>query len=293
MSRKRTTNRWVNRRRNVCLHAEVLAEEMGGEFPINLGRIAAKRRIKKIEFQSLLVDGTIRVVDDGFEILVRCESWEGEELTESWKTDGTGSALPAKMRNRARFTVAHEIAHTFFYDVSATPPKPTIRVEHGAAARSLEHACNRAASAMLLPEAALLRDFQAVDWLNPDSLAQMAHKTVVSKAALVERLRHLRRIDHPLGIIASIEYQIGARPVIRSISRHYAFERMFPNAKVGAPLEELVEHPDFCFWGGEREVVAVETAADGPAKTWLCAGERFAKPMKSGAYLLTLREKFG
>jgi hypothetical protein len=232
-------------------------------------------------------------VNDGFEILVQCDSWEGEELTERWKADGTGSGLPAKIRNRARFTVAHEIAHTFFYDLSATPPRPIIRVEHGAAARSLEHACNRAASVMLLPEIALLRDFRDMDWLDPESLARMADKTVVSKVALVERLRHLRRIDHPLGVVASIEYQFGSRPVIRSISRHYAFERMFPKACVGAYLEELVDDLDFCFLGGEQEVVEVETATDGPAKIWSCTGERLTKPVRSGAYFLTFRQKLG
>ena len=70
-------------------------------------------------------DATLRVAEDGFLLEVR-----------------------AQPKARTRFTLAHELGHTIFYDLDSSPPR---RMLHGEAVRDEESFCNLVAAEILMP----------------------------------------------------------------------------------------------------------------------------------------------
>ena len=111
-------------RKNAIDQAEDVACLSGKHLPTNLGRIATRQGIREILFRPLLADGGIGLLKDGFVVYVKADPDEGESFSEQFKQDGIGLGLPRHMIRRVRFTIAHEIAHTFFYDRRSRPPMP-------------------------------------------------------------------------------------------------------------------------------------------------------------------------
>lgn len=91
-------------------------------------------------------DGAIEVAANGF--IVHMQSMK-EQLV---PTSAMDSAL---LSPRQRFTFAHEISHTFFYDAARQRCKPH------PSPRLLESACNHGAQHLLLPEHLLAREIGA------------------------------------------------------------------------------------------------------------------------------------
>ena len=255
--RQRTESRWVRLRKDAIDKAEELACRTSNDLPTNLGKIATRQGVHAIQFRPLLSDGGIAVSEDGFLIYVKADSDQGEDLTAQFAEDGVGAGLPRQMIRRARFTIAHEIAHTFFYDTHLTPPKPKIELKNATSVRSLERVCNSVAGTLLLPEAFLEREFSDADLSQPSELSRLADVALISNHALVRRLQELRRFPHPIAIVACIEWNEG-QWVIKSVSRHYSLRGLFKDAEEGAALTELVDHPDFLPNGGAFPEVDVE-----------------------------------
>jgi hypothetical protein len=152
---------------------------------------------------------------------------------------------------RARFTIAHEIAHTLFYDITSKPPKLKVKITNTASLRSLELACNRAAAALVLPESLLELEFADKAFVKPEDLRDLANRALVSGQTVIRRFCNLRRLPHPLAILASIT-QRENKFVIEAISRHYAFRELLTGAVAESPLTQLVDDPAFLPFGGER-----------------------------------------
>jgi hypothetical protein len=231
-----------------------LVATTGNAFPVDLNRIAAHRAVRRIEFVPLLTDGGLAVRDDGFIIYVRCDLGTGADLTARFAKDGTGRTLPQVIRRRARFTVAHEIAHTFGYDLRRFPPAPVFDLKTPTSVRDLELVCNRIAGTLLLPEWWLTRRLTNSDWLEPRRLSTLANEALVSRETLTRELRRINPEIHPEGIITCVEKQASV-PVIRAISRHYRFKELFPDAKAGASLQKLIGHSNLRPFGGEQAAV--------------------------------------
>src|SRR5437763_8819562 len=171
---RRANDPWPSQRRNAIQSAEAVVATIARSLPVDLNRIAASRAVQRIEFTPLLTDGGLAVGKDGFVIYVRCDIGQGTGLTEQLAEDGTGSSLPATMARRARFTIAHEIAHTFFYDIRRMPPRPKTEVDDRASATKLELACNQIAGLILMPEIAMQRVFAKCDLVRPEELRTLA-----------------------------------------------------------------------------------------------------------------------
>lgn len=111
------------------------------ELPINPMKYLIFRKIKKIEYVgSLKEDGVLVNDKDGFRLKIR------EELREN-------------VVNRFRFTIAHEIGHTFFFDISGDGP---VRRKVFSADEYLveEKLCDTFAANFLLPHSLLRNKFQ-------------------------------------------------------------------------------------------------------------------------------------
>src|SRR6266404_4521791 len=171
---RRASKRWDLRRLDAFARAEAIAARSTVGFPVNLRALADKCRVKTIKFRPLIVDGALGVTPDGFEIVVRCRSFEAVELNDLFNSSPDGRQLPARIVHKARFTIAHELAHTLFYDWSTTPPKRKFAVTTQKEAITLERACNRAAAALLLPKDAVRKYFGTADFRDPTTLSTIA-----------------------------------------------------------------------------------------------------------------------
>ncbi len=87
---------------------------------------------------------------------------------------------PGQSFRRERFSKAHELAHTFFYDLTTMPPRKLVRTDDPLAYRKMEDICNAFASELLLPEAMVAN---SLDRLNGRSYAE-AVQTLSSEYAV-------------------------------------------------------------------------------------------------------------
>lgn len=253
---KRRSNSWSSRCRNAIQSAEAVVASVANSLPVDLKRVASHRAVQRIEFAPLLTHGGLAVCNDGFVIYVRCDSGPSSDLTARFAEDGTGVSLPSTIARRARFTIAHEIAHTFFYDIRWMPPRPKTQVSDRASATKLELACNQIAGLILMPEAAMRQDFAKFDFRRPEQLRVFGNGAMVSAQAVVHRFKHLSKLSHPEAILASVRRD-GADWTITAISRHYSLRSIFADAKTGASIKSLVDNPAFVLLGGDRSEVDV------------------------------------
>jgi hypothetical protein len=259
---KRIKNPWPSQRRSAVQLAERLATTTTNSLPVDLKRIAAHRAIRRIEFTPLLTDGGLAVRSDGFVIYVRCDTGQAADLTARLAEDGTGSTLPETILRRARFTIAHEIAHTLFYDIRSMPPRAKTKVDDRISTTKLELACNQIAGLLVIPEVLMQRTFSGFEFIRPEEFRTLANTAMVSSEAVVHRFQHLRRFNHPEVILASTSKRAGEW-VITAISRHYSLRNVFVGGKAGAPIKALVDEPDFILFGGEMRDAHVEYVGHG------------------------------
>jgi hypothetical protein len=132
-------------------------------------------------------DGAIQRTNTGFEVQIR--------------SDKDQAVLPSdvdasKMTPRERFTLAHEISHTFFYDAQFRPvqPQPSKQL--------LEGLCNYGAQCLLLPEFLIEREigqgsrFDSIEMaLDLADLARVSPEVVLRR---VDECQHLKDGDYAL-----------------------------------------------------------------------------------------------
>lgn len=139
------------------------------EPPVRLSRLFAPRRILKVRpSRSLDTEGSLRVDKEGFTILYR----------PSYKV-------------RENFTIAHEIGHTFFYNVETSPP--TRLYPSPFPAVDEERICDLIASELLMPRHSVLRAIERLDSQGkreprPEVLMSLAQTFFVSVPTMARRL---------------------------------------------------------------------------------------------------------
>lgn len=135
--------------------------------PINLNRIAKLRNILKIywyEDKNSLAEALLSPTQGGFNIkLARGMSY-----------------------GRKRFSIAHEIAHTFFYDCnSKSEPRKKIM---GISRRDEEDICDIAAAEILMPLSLMEKELSNFDVVDILKILDLSNKFQVSIHAMTKRL---------------------------------------------------------------------------------------------------------
>src|SRR6267154_3204031 len=99
--------------RALLTRADSLASTVSkNEFPILLRPLAECRKVTSVDFCPLLVDAMLTTHPKGFRILLNSDSGRAQELKERYHNESKIKML----HSRLRFSIAHELAHTFFYD---------------------------------------------------------------------------------------------------------------------------------------------------------------------------------
>jgi len=290
--RSRRWREWRNRNFDL---AELLAlRSSSGTLPIPLWEVAQKRLVRDVEFRPLLMDGCLAVVDDGFVIYVGCDKSDVDDFSSRLRSEkiGTTPLLPS----RIRFTIAHEIAHTFFFDLKAHPPKSAVDSRHHKTIQSLEATCNETASRILLPDSVLTQQVMKSDFLNPEVLRDFGRRAGVSPEALIIRIGRLLHRTHDVGGIACVKWDSGEYRISK-IDTHPVLRAIFSNAKEGSSSKALVGDPSFCLNEGKSlEAIADMPCGIGPEKAFQrCAFtvERRIQTSRGrsaeGTYFLTIR----
>ena len=133
-----------------------------------LDRLLKARRILEIEFErNVRYDGCIHPIGSSFD--------NGFRLT---LKSGTSSA-------RIRFTMAHELCHTFFYEYV-----PELKFRPHEADPVEEHLCNFGAAELLMPSGSVNKHARNLE-VSLASLEWLASLFGVSSEAMVVRLRSL------------------------------------------------------------------------------------------------------
>lgn len=142
----------------------------GMEF-VELRNYFNARRIVKVEIDADQVFGArIKPVESGFVIF----------LKEAHKED---------LQNN-RFLIAHEMAHTFLYNLNPSPPKDLNVFPAGS--NEVEFVCNKLARSILIPESLLLIDIKKLNIHSPGfdfrNLYSLNKRLKVSNHVLLNRI---------------------------------------------------------------------------------------------------------
>jgi Zn-dependent peptidase ImmA (M78 family) len=174
--------------RSLLSEADVLASRVSKQkFPILLRPIAKLRRVTSVDFCPLLVDAMLTTHPEGFRILLNSDGGRTKELKDRFDNE----TREKTMHPRLRFSIAHEIAHTFFYDISKQSPQIVKTFTSGggrAALDNLERNCNTIASHILLPTSMFRNEFLSLKDVTPENISNFARMAGVSLQALLFRL---------------------------------------------------------------------------------------------------------
>lgn len=203
---KGLSNKWKVLRKRAEAMATRLTVDIGlGDLPIALNQITQKQNTD-VMFQPLLIEGGIALVEGGFRIYVSTPREQVGLMRDNFQNpeDG-GRSFPS----RIRFTVAHELAHTFFFDTMGHDqlPKEVAIGHHPSETNSLERECDRAAGMMLVPRhllELLLRE-ERVDVLNPLIIRTLASRFAVSIECLVIQMQPFILKDSRAGGVLVLE----------------------------------------------------------------------------------------
>lgn len=157
------------------------------ELPVLLRPIAERRKVTSVDFCPLLVDAVLTTHSTGFRILLNSDGGRAHELKERYNNESKTRML----HPRLRFSLAHELAHTFFYDLTKVSPKLSKKFTSGGGRTELENLeryCNTIASHLLLPTKILSLGFLQLKEITPESILNFARTAGVSLQAFLLRL---------------------------------------------------------------------------------------------------------
>ena len=117
------------------------AKERGGlSTPVDPVQFADSCGVLNIEYRHMIPEAVLTAVEGGFVVYLQ-----------------DNFILPNRNKTRERFSLAHELAHTFFYDRNQEVPKPMKGSPRG---EKLERLCHLAASEILLPSPLLKKELE-------------------------------------------------------------------------------------------------------------------------------------
>jgi IrrE N-terminal-like domain len=286
---KARDSRWTRWRHKTTAAVDALAiTSGGGGLPVRLSNIAHARKVRDVVFRPLLVDGCLGVRADGFVIFVRCDKHKTADLNKAWNDeDSAHRTLPP----RIRFTIAHEIAHTFFFNVETSPPKATVILDASRTVDSLEYSCNHLAARMLLPEGPFQHAVRTTNVLDPTALRDLASRSGVSPHVLTVRLKDSFDWSDNFGAVLCVR-QDESGPVIVAAAMHYSFRGLFGSDRKKLDLADLLNDSTLVVnGGGEIEVTRQFSCLVGKQRAsqeflWRCED---SLPLMGSTYFVTVK----
>jgi hypothetical protein len=137
--------------------------------PIDPTQLAELCGVLGIEHRPMIPEGVLTPVEGGFRIYLQSNFAQQRDVSP-----------------RQRFTVAHELAHTFYYELSGGIPKQAKGSPRGSA---LERLCHIGAGRILIPDVLLKREIEARgEVTSVEAILDLAKVFNVSVEVLIRRL---------------------------------------------------------------------------------------------------------
>lgn len=257
------------------------ANRLGGKhlikgYRVSLSGILEEIGVRDIVFKPMTADGGLAIKGREFCIFVRSDSKEVETLREKFRGRDGRDALPSRLR----FTIAHEILHTFFYQKSGDSLRNQVTQTGEVARTKLEEICNSGARRILMPKKLFaLESVQELDFRNPRVLRDLSKAAGVSPDVLVKRIGDTNSWFSPRdgdGRLAGVfcvrcldsgDYLVGASALSRDVVGMFSSERKRSDLRLMESLAVL-------FGQRESTVSLPLRYRDNPPTTQLC---RFAR----------------
>jgi Zn-dependent peptidase ImmA (M78 family) len=184
---KSRRNKWTALRESVSYRCDALTRDVPiADAPVALRRVVEACGIRRVEFRPMLVDGGLAIDGDGFIMFINCEA-DNVAIYKQKYLEEDGRSLP----NRVRFTIAHELVHTFFYDRAGPIPKSKLLKIQAKELDSLESACDMGANELLVPPRVLQSKLDQERELSLDVVRRFAKEFAVSLETLLIALESL------------------------------------------------------------------------------------------------------
>lgn len=226
------------------------------KLPIQLKYIARNRNILKVYFRPMLCDACLLTLSDGgFHVYVKAPSDLSEKLTNIYESNEEAELLP----NRMRFSIAHEIAHTFFYESTENRDREVFKLKAGGSKTSIEIIeadCNILAGRILLPKELIKRELEIKETLCPEYLRDRCEVFGVSAATLAIRLSQLDLLRKELfkgAIIVARWTQKGFQAITKVIGASFRVDSII-DLRNRQPLIDLIPDNDFFINGGLKKI---------------------------------------
>ena len=144
--------------------------------PVDLHEIARRSAVLAIKDQRMIPEAVLSTEAGGFCIYLQSnfKDFPGAEV-------------------RQRFSLAHEIAHTFFYKLRDGVQKPNRGAPRG---DELERACHIGAGLLLVPQRFLIQEIRRIDGpIGAKHTLDLARKFDVSVEVMLRRLHQVRAFE--------------------------------------------------------------------------------------------------
>jgi Zn-dependent peptidase ImmA (M78 family) len=203
----------------------------------DLIRIARAQKVNSIVFKDIFSDGALEPVPGGFRVYLKSNKEYELAMTET---------EPA-LSNRTRFTLAHEIAHTFFYDISGIQSRSGQKrkprtLKKKPPAKRLEDLCQYGAGSLLIPIQFLNKRRRENDGaFSGAEFVALAKELKVSPEALIRRLDQLEQFNPANSAQVLVELHPITRPKWRVVASRLG--RWF-RLKLGRPTR----NSDLAVW---------------------------------------------
>lgn len=207
--------------------------------PVNLVPVARFQRVLTIELRPMLIGGCIEPVEGGFNVYIRDKSTRSLSLNDSQDV--------SFLSPRQRFTLAHEIAHTFFYDLSLDPPQVS---KQAPKSQIVEWLCQQGASQLLLPEYALKQELTKSGPVGLHMAVKLGKIFRASTEAVIRRMDELDDAKTHFRALLLVKLNQDKRDAqIRAVCYHPSLVPLLPRPKLYSNLSEWLSvfHEDE-FW---------------------------------------------
>lgn len=194
---------------------EYMRVRQSGRLPIDLLAIAEIAGVSSVREIEMIPEAVIRPAGSGFEVFLQKNFID----------------FPG-FRQRQRFSLAHEIAHTFFFEPKDGGMK---RIGYAPTGDRLESACHAAAGLMLVPESLFRSAIGAMqDFPRARQIMQLAARFDVSVEVVIRRLpmKHFETSERALVVTR------GPKDVIEHAVYPPWLKAILPAPKRGLPFDE-------------------------------------------------------
>jgi hypothetical protein len=189
------------------------------QLPVEPRAIASLCSVVSVEDRPMVPEGVLAPVRGGFRVFLQ-DNFASE----------SGSRI------RRRFTLAHELAHTFFYSLEGDLPKPIKGTPRG---MRLERLCQFAAGEILVPEGILRRKIQSEQVASADELLNLGAVFDVSLEVIFRRIQELHLVAEN-EFAAVLVDRVNGKDVIQTGCYGSLLLCNLPKPRRGTELDEWV-----------------------------------------------------